>query len=98
MDERTDALLPAQWRIPVGDEHVAGVFEPALQPGADTVFVCAHGAGGHMDDRGMLALAAQLRSRSMHVVRFNFLYRERKSNRPDAMPLLEQCIEAVVAH
>jgi hypothetical protein len=45
----------------------------------------------------MLALAEQLRGRGMHVVRFNFLYREKGSSRPDPMPLLEQCIRAVSA-
>ena len=50
-----------------------------------------------MNDRGMLALAEQLRGRGMHVVRFNFLYREQGSGRPDAMPVLKQCIRAVVA-
>jgi predicted alpha/beta-hydrolase family hydrolase len=98
MVEQAHVIQPLQWRIAVGDEQISAVFEPALQADAATVFLCAHGAGGHMNDRGMLALAKQLRSRSMHVVRFNFLYRERKSNRPDAMPLLGQCIEAVAAH
>lgn len=31
------------------------------------------------------------------VVRFNFLYRERKSGRPDPMPRLMECVAAVVA-
>jgi len=48
-----------------------------------------------MADRGMLALAEQFRSRGMHVVRFNFLYRERGAGRPDAMPRLKECISAV---
>jgi|SRR5689334_8669762 len=87
-----------QWRIALGDEQISAVFEPALGSEAQAVFLCAHGAGGHMNDRGMLAIAEQLRRRSMHVVRFNFLYRERKSNRPDAMPLLKQCIDAVATH
>jgi predicted alpha/beta-hydrolase family hydrolase len=87
-----------QWRIALGDEQISAVFEPALESEAQAVFLCAHGAGGHMNDRGMLAIAEQLRRRSMHVVRFNFLYRARKSNRPDAMPLLKQCIDAVATH
>lgn len=89
-------MKTSQWRVQVGDAHTTAVFEPALQSAA-TVFVCAHGAGGQMNDRGMLALAEQLRGRGMHVVRFNFLYREQGSGRPDAMPVLKQCIRAVVA-
>jgi predicted alpha/beta-hydrolase family hydrolase len=87
----------SHWPIQVGDAQTLAIFEPAQQPDADTTFVFAHGAGGHKDDRGMLALAEQLRGRGMHVVRFNFLYREQGSSRPDAMPRLKQCIAEVVA-
>jgi predicted alpha/beta-hydrolase family hydrolase len=59
-------------------------------------FVCAHGAGGHMGDRGMTAVAQALRGVGFDVVRFNFAYRERGSKRPDPMPLLrERIVEAV---
>ena len=87
----------SQWQIAVGDAQTSAVFERARQSDAGTVFICAHGAGGQMNDRGMLALAEQLRGRGMHVVRFNFLYREKGSSRPDPMPLLERCIRAVSA-
>ncbi|HEX9433538.1 MAG TPA: alpha/beta family hydrolase, partial [Burkholderiales bacterium] len=61
------------------------------------VFVCAHGAGGHMDDRAMLATAAALGVRGVEVVRFNFPYRDKGSRRPDPMPVLRERFEAVVA-
>lgn len=93
----SEASRTSQWRITLGDAQTTAVFERARQSDADTVFICAHGAGGQMNDRGMLALAEQLRGRGMHVVRFNFLYREKGSSRPDPMPLLEQCIRAVSA-
>jgi uncharacterized protein len=48
-----------------------------------------------MADRGMLALTELFCSRGMDVVRFNFLYREQGSSRPDAMPRLKECISAV---
>ncbi len=51
-----------------------------------------------MADRGMLAVAEHLRRRGFHVVRFNFLYREKGSNRPDPMPLLKETIAAVATH
>ncbi len=44
----------------------------------------------------MLQLSETLRSRGLSVVRFNFLYREKKSGRPDPMPRLEECFAAVV--
>ena len=64
---------------------------------ADAVFVCAHGAGGHKDDRGMLALDKTLSGRGFDVVRFNFPYREKKSRRPDTMPVLKDTIAEVAA-
>ncbi len=50
-----------------------------------------------MFDRGMQATAATMRARGMDVVRFNFLYKEKGSGRPDPMPLLESTVTAVVA-
>ena len=49
-----------------------------------------------MHDRGTVALAKVLRARGLNIVRFNFLYREKKSGRPDPMPKLEACFSAVV--
>jgi uncharacterized protein len=60
-------------------------------------FVCAHGAGGHKDDRGMIAVARALGGAGFDVVRFNFPYREKGSKRPDPMPILKNCIGQVVA-
>jgi predicted alpha/beta-hydrolase family hydrolase len=58
------------------------------------VFVCAHGAGGHKDDRGMVALAQALGGVGFEVVRFNFPYRERGAKLPDPMPVLKEAIAA----
>jgi uncharacterized protein len=85
------------WRVKVGAEETSAIFDPADTPGAP-LFVCAHGAGGNLNDRGLVQLSNVLRSHGLSVVRFNFLYRERKSGRPDPMPRLEECFSAVVAH
>ena len=61
---------------------------------AESVFVCAHGAGGHKDDRGMLRFAGAFPP-EVEVVRFNFDYREKGSKRPDPMPVLKQTIRNV---
>ena len=86
----------AEWRVPVGSEHTTAVFDPATADGGGAVFVCAHGAGGNMSDRAMLQVTRALRERGIHIVRFNFLYTEKKSGRPDPMPKLEECTTAVV--
>ena len=87
-----------RWRVDVGDASTAAVHEPAFTDPLGITFVCAHGAGGHMDDGSMLAASASLRARGFDVVRFNFVYRERGSGRPDAMPQLTACVAAVAAH
>jgi len=89
---------PILWRVRVGEEETSAVFEPALASAGGGLFVFAHGAGGHMADRGMLGMSEQLRGRGLHVVRFNFPYKERGSRRPDPMPRLQECIAAVAAH
>ena len=83
-------------KVAVGDSEVSVLYEPATSGEAIATFVCAHGAGGNMNDRGMQAVARELRGRGLDVVRFNFVYSEKKSGRPDPMPLLQSCIKAVV--
>jgi len=87
----------SEWRVEVGSEETRAVFEPATTSADGQLFVCAHGAGGHMADHGILALAELLRGRGLDVIRFNFLYREARSLPPDPMPRLKQCIRAVAS-
>lgn len=86
-----------EWRVAVGAEQTSAIYQPATTD-PKAVFVCAHGAGGHKADRGMEQLAAALCGSGFDLVRFNFLYREAGSRRPDPMARLTQCFEAVVAH
>ncbi|MGQ0537940.1 MAG: alpha/beta hydrolase family protein [Gemmatimonadaceae bacterium] len=93
----SSAAQSLQWRIPVADNHTSAALDAAPSGGERPVFVCAHGAGGNMSDRGTLQTAAELVRRGLSVVRFNFLYKELRSARPDPMPLLKACLAAVVA-
>jgi len=86
------------WRVKVGEEETSAVFEPALASAGGGLFVFAHGAGGHMGDRGVLGVTEALLKRGLDVVRFNFPYREKGSSHPDTMPRLKECIAAVAAH
>lgn len=88
---------PAAWRVEVGGEQTSAVFEPAIAPSNGALFVCAHGAGGHMGDRGVLAIAEELRKCGFDVVRFNFLYKEKSFGRPDPMPRMKECVAAVAS-
>ena len=87
------------WRVAVGSDETSAIYEaPSGSDAKDgVVFICAHGAGGNMTDRSVMQTASTLRARGVGVARFNFLYREKKSGRPDAMPKLKDCYTAVVA-
>jgi predicted alpha/beta-hydrolase family hydrolase len=84
--------------LPVDGSQTTVLIERATGDDTGVVFVCAHGAGGHMRDRNMEKLAQALRKCGVTMVRFNFLYREQGSARPDAMPRLKTCMTAVVEH
>ena len=85
-----------EWRVAVGGDETRAVYEAATSETQNAVFVCAHGAGGNMSDRSMLAATNALRARGFGVVRFNFLYKEKGSGRPDPMPKLMDTVSAVV--
>jgi len=85
--------------VRVGADSVSAVHEEATcAVTRRVVYIFAHGAGGNMMDRGMLATANALRGQGFGVLRFNFLYKEKKSGRPDLMPKLKETVAAVVDH
>ncbi len=89
--------MSREWRIRLAQLHTTAVFEPS--PSGDRLLlVLAHGAGGHRDHPGMRALSGEFQRRGIAVVRFNFPYRENSSGAPDRMPVLKQCMAAVIEH
>ncbi len=88
----------ANWTIQVGDETTSAIHDPAPHGDHSVVYVCAHGAAGNMADKSMTAVARAIGARGIDIVRFNFLYKEKRSNRPDPMPKLKETTAAVVAH
>ncbi len=91
-------MTTAEWKVDVDGETTSAIYEPATSGTEVALFVCAHGAGGNMLDRGMTTTANALRANGLGVVRFNFLYKEKKSGRPDPMPKLVATTRAVIAH
>ena len=89
--------MRGEWRVVVGEEETSATYESPTTTDLGAAFVFAHGAGGNMNDRGVLQTANALRARGIGVVRFNFLYKEKKSSRPDPMPRLKETFGAVVA-
>jgi len=45
----------ARWTVAIDGVDVSVALDTAQDPGATTVFVMAHGAGGNLADRGVLA-------------------------------------------
>lgn len=86
----------ARWQVKVGDDATSALLQRAEQPLAGSVLVLGHGASTNMAHRTMENLAAVFLSRGLSVVRFNFLYTEKKKSPPDRMPRLMECFAAVV--
>jgi predicted alpha/beta-hydrolase family hydrolase len=89
-------MTSGEWKIAVDGGSTRAIYEPATSATERAVYVFAHGAGGNMSDRAMLAAAKVLRANGFGVVRFNFLYKERGSGRPDQMPKLMSTTLAVI--
>lgn len=64
---------------------------------AKAAYVFAHGAGAGMAHKSMAAIAEGLAERGVATLRYNFLYMERGSRRPDAPALAHQAVRAAVA-
>jgi predicted alpha/beta-hydrolase family hydrolase len=87
-----------EWRIAVGPESTTAIFVPAEGIKRIGTMICAHGAGGHLGDRAMLKAAQAMQGAGLSVVRFNFLYKERKAARPDPMPKLMETVATVAEY
>lgn len=92
------AVSESTWTVAVGADHVSAIYDPPSAGDEIGVFVCAHGAGGNLADRGVVATANAMRAQGIGVVRYNFIYKEKKSGRPDPMPKLMATVAAVAEH
>lgn len=90
------AVTPKQITIALdGDAAVSGLW--LAPPKATAVYVFAHGAGAGMAHKSMAAIADGLAERGIATLRYNFLYMERGSGRPDSPALAHQAVRAAVA-
>jgi hypothetical protein len=82
--------------IKVGDNaSVSGLLEVPPRPRA--CYVLAHGAGAGMNHPFMATVAEGLAERHIATLRYQFLYMERGSKRPDPPKLAHAAVRAVVA-
>jgi uncharacterized protein len=63
---------------------------------AKAAYVFAHGAGAGMAHKAMTAIAEGLAERGVATLRYNFLYMERGSKRPDSPALAHKAVRAAV--
>ena len=75
--------------------RVSALFQ--LPPAATACFVLAHGAGAGMEHPSMAAIAAELATRKIATLRYQFPYMERRSRRPDPPPICHETVRAAVA-
>lgn len=77
------------------DRAVSGLW---LTPAdAKAALVLGHGAGAGMAHKSMTAIAEGLAERGIATLRYNFLYMERGSKRPDSPALAHEAVRAAVA-
>lgn len=79
----------------VGADTTSGLW--LSPPNAKAAYVFAHGAGAGMAHKSMAAIAEGLAERRIATLRYNFLYMERGSKRPDAPALAHAAVRAAVA-
>jgi uncharacterized protein len=76
-------------------ERVSGLW--LAPPSARACLVLAHGAGAGMAHKSMSALASGLAGWDIATLRYQFLYMERGSKRPDPPPVAHKVVRAAVA-
>ena len=86
---------PQPIKIALGDAHVSGLLQ--APPNARGCYVLAHGAGAGMAHPFMTNVAAGLAERGVATLRYQFLYMERGSKRPDPPKLAHTAVRAAVA-
>lgn len=82
-------------RIAVGDGTVSGLLRRPAK--AKALYLFAHGAGAGMTHRAMEANARGLAERGIATLRYQFLYMEKGSKRPDPPRLAHAAVRAAAA-
>jgi len=82
-------------KVQVGDEQVSGLL--LRPPTAKALYLFAHGAGAGMAHSTMESNAQGLADRGIATLRYQFLYMEKGSKRPDAPKLAHAVVRAAAA-
>jgi uncharacterized protein len=95
MNTAMPALSTETVTIVVEGDRVSGLLDAPVRP--RVCYVLAHGAGAGMAHPFMAAVAAGLAQRRIATLRYQFLYMERGSKRPDPPKLAHAAVRAAVA-
>src|SRR5258706_91197 len=86
---------PQSLTITLGDaQRVSGLLQAPA--GAQACYVLAHGAGAGMTHPFLAAIADGLAERGIATLRYQFLYMEQKSRRPDLPKVTHAAVRAAV--
>ena len=88
-------MEPERVRIAVGDESASGLL--LRQADAKALYLFAHGAGAGMTHKTMESNAQGLAQRGIATLRYQFLYMEKGSKRPDPPRLAHAAVRAAAA-
>ena len=89
-------MSPIPITIPLAEtEQVSGLLQ--IPPRARACYVLAHGAGAGMTHPFLAAIAEGLAERGIATLRYQFLYMEQGSKRPDPPKLAHAAVRAAVA-
>lgn len=90
-----DAGAAESVKIALGDgQEVSGLLQGPAKPRA--AYVLAHGAGAGMNHAFLAAIATGLAERGVATLRYNFLYMEQGSRRPDLPKVAHAAVRAAV--
>lgn len=78
-----------------GEQTVAGLWQTS--PACRACLVLAHGAGADMRHQSMASLAEGLKTRGIASLRYQFLFTERRSRRPDPPAVAHRAVRGAVA-
>lgn len=81
--------------IRVGDESVSALL--IRPPDAKALYLFAHGAGAAMTHKSMISNAEGLAKRAIATLRYQFLYMEKGSKRPDPPRIAHAAVRAAAA-
>jgi uncharacterized protein len=86
-----------QVAVAPGETVTARLYHAQAERRAGVALILAHGAGAGQASPFMVRCAADLASRGIDAITFNFLYTERGRRLPDKNDRLEACYLAVIA-